>query len=178
MNEIPRAGLDVFAGAGKESVPRLLEGMNPYPLKSCRLVLATLTLSTEGRTLYARGSFAAEGDAECDRCAEPFSIRLEREFTTVLVPRDAAPDGPMNLELTEDDLDVAFYDGIGIEVADIFWEQVAVALPLKLMCRDDCRGVCPKCGANRNTERCDCTEEAAPGLFDALKVLLDKDKKE
>lgn len=174
MNEIPRAGLDVFAGRGKETVSRLIEGMDPYPLKSCRLVLASLTLSVEGRSLYAHGSFAAEGEAQCDRCAEPFPVRLEKEFSTVLLPRDSAPAGPMNVELTEDDLDVAFYDGIGVEVSDIFWEQVAVALPLKLMCRDDCRGVCPSCGANRNVAQCECPEAPPPGLFDALKTLLDK----
>lgn len=174
MNEIPRAGLDVFAGQGKEAIPRLLEGMDPHPLKSCRLARAGLTLSLEGRSLSARGSFAAEGEAQCDRCAEPMSVRIEKDFSTILLPRDSAPAGTMNVELAGDDLEVAFYDGIGVEVSDIFWEQVAVALPVKLLCRDDCRGVCPKCGANRNLAPCGCSEGTSPGPFEGLKTLMGK----
>src|SRR5574341_2047562 len=131
--------------------------MAPYPRKSCRLSGAGLVLSVEGRSLYARGSFAAEGEAQCDRCAEPFPVRFEKEFSAVLMPRDSASTGPMNVELKGDELDVAFHDGIGVEVSDIFWEQVAMELPVQLLCRDDCRGICPTCGTNRNLDRCDCT---------------------
>lgn len=174
VNEIPRAGLDVFAGHGKEAIARLLDGMDPYPLVACRLVAAALTLSVDGRTLCGRGSFVAEGEARCDRCAEPIPVRLEKEFSTILLPREASSAGSMEMELSAEDLEVGFYDGVGIEVSDIFWEQVAVALPVKLLCRDDCRGVCPACGANRNAEPCECAEGPSPGPFGVLRELLGK----
>jgi uncharacterized protein len=80
------------------------------------------------------------------------------------------------VELHEDDLEIGFYDGGGIDVADIFWEQVVLALPVKILCRDDCRGVCPVCGADWNRARCSCREEAEARPFDVLKNL--KEEKE
>ena len=174
VSEIPREGLDVVASRGKTWVPRLLEGMNTYPLRACRMLSITLFLSLEGRDLEASGSFAAEGDTECDRCAEPVTLRLEREFRTVFVPADRGPAESGDLELRADDLDIAFYDGAGIEVADIFWEQVALALPAKVLCRDDCRGVCPHCGEDRNRAACDCPGETREGAFEVLKTLRNK----
>lgn len=170
-SEIPREGLDIVAARGTEWVPRLLEGMSPHPLRECRMLSVALFLSLEGRNLEASGSFLAEGSGECDRCAEPVSVRLEREFRTVYVPMDSGPAGSGDLELRADDLDIAFYDGAGIEVGDIFWEQVGLALPVKVLCGEDCRGVCPRCGADRNREGCSCTAERNEGPFDVLKTL-------
>lgn len=170
-SEIPREGLDVVAGRGKTWIPRLLEGMNSYPLRECRMLSITLLLSLEGRDLEASGSFAAVGETECDRCAEPVTVPLEREFRTVFVPADRGPLEQGERELRADDLDIAFYDGAGIEVTDIFWEQVALALPSKVLCREDCRGVCPHCGGDRNRTECDCAGERREGPFDVLKTL-------
>ncbi len=171
MSEIPRDGLDVVATRGNTWVPRLLEGMNAYPLRSCRMVSVTLFLSLEGRDLEASGTFVAEGETVCDRCAEPVSLRLERGFRTVFVPADRGPADSGDLELRAGDLDIAFYDGAGIEVTDIFWEQVGLALPAKVLCREDCRGVCPRCGEDRNRTECRCTGEPREGPFAVLKTL-------
>jgi uncharacterized protein len=130
-----------------------------------------LYLFLEGRDLEASGSFVAEGETVCDRCAEPVTLRLERDFRTVFVPADRGPAESGDLELQADDLDIAFYDGAGIEVTDIFLEQVALALPVKVLCREDCRGVCPRCGENRNRSECDCPGETREGPFDVLKTL-------
>jgi uncharacterized protein len=173
-SEIPREGLDVVASRGKGWIPRLLEGMNSYPLRSCRMLSATLLLFLEGRDLEANGSFAAEGEGECDRCTEPVALRLDREFQTIYVPVDRGPAEAGDLELREGDLDIAFYDGAGIEVADIFWEQVALSLPAKVLCREDCRGICPQCGADRNRTECDCSGETRQGPFEVLKTLREK----
>jgi uncharacterized protein len=107
----------------------------------------------------------------CDRCAEPVTLCLERDFRTVFVPADRGPTESGDLELRVDDLDIAFYDGAGIEVTDIFWEQVALALPAKVLCREDCRGVCPHCGEDSNRSECYCPGEAREGPFEVLKTL-------
>ncbi len=171
VSEIPRDGLDVFAARGKAMISGLLEGLNPHPLRTCRLVSAGLFLSLEGRDLMASGSFTAEGEGVCDRCAEPVSVRMEKDFHAVLVPRDRGPAESRDVELHEDDLEIGFYDGAGIDVADVFWEQVALALPFKVLCRDDCRGVCSKCGVNWNRAECSCRDAGAPQPFDVLKNL-------
>jgi uncharacterized protein len=176
VTEIPREGLDVGQRRGKAWIPRLLEGMDPYPLRTCRMLSATLLLSMEGRELETSGSFVAEGETACDRCSETVFVRIDKEFRTVFVPRDRRPPEAGDLELSPGDLDIAFYDGAGIEVNDIFWEQVALALPVKILCREDCRGVCPACGANRNRTKCDCAAEARRGPFDVLKTLKIREK--
>lgn len=170
-SEIPREGLDVVASRGKAWIPRVLEGMNSFPLRACRVVSLSLFLSLEGRDLEASGSFTASGETDCDRCAEGVTLRLEREFRTIFVPADRGPTESGDLELRTGDLDIAFYDGAGIEVADIFSEQVALALPAKVLCREDCRGVCAYCGVDRNRTECDCSGETREGPFDVLKTL-------
>jgi uncharacterized protein len=176
VSEIPGGGLDVFAARGRSAVPRLLEGMDPAPLKTCRLADAELLLTAESGDLWAEGSFAAEGEAPCDRCSEPVAVRFGKAFRSLLVPKGRGPAGTGQAELREDDLDVGYYDGKGIKVNDIFWEQVALELPLKVVCSEDCRGICPVCGANRNREPCSCPADASLGPFDVLKNL--KGKKE
>ncbi len=171
VSEIPRDGLDVVAARGKAWISGLLEGLNPHPLRTCRLVSAGLFLSLEGRDLMASGSFTAEGEGVCDRCAEPVSVRMEKEFHAVLVPRDHGPAESRDVELHEEDLEIGFYDGGGIDVADVFWEQVALALPVKVLCNEDCQGVCPTCGADRNRTRCSCREAGEARPFDVLKNL-------
>ena len=176
VTEIPGGGLDVFASRGRASIPRILEGMNTAPFTSCRLVSAELQLSVEAGVILAEGSFEAEGESPCNRCSEPVQMRFGKEFQTLLAPRGEEPKVTGPVELHAEDLDVGYYDGKGIEVNDVFWEQVALEIPLKVVCSEDCKGVCPTCGANRNREACSCGNSAAPGPFDVLKNL--KGKKE
>lgn len=168
ISEIPREGLDIVAVRGKSWIPRILDGMDPHPLRTCRLVSAGLILSLEGRNVFAGGSFTVEGEASCDRCTEGFTVTLKKEFETILVPSDKGPAGAANVELHEDDLEIGFYDGTGVEVNDLIWEQVALALPVKLLCSEDCRGVCPICGGDRNRGECGCSEPRADGPFGIL----------
>lgn len=176
VTEIPGGGLDVFASRGRASIPRILEGMDTTPLTSCRLVSAELLLSVEEGDVLAEGSFEAEGDAPCDRCSEPVPVRFGKSFQSLLVPRGEEPKATGPMELHAEDLDVEYYDGKGVEVNDVFWEQVALEIPVSVLCSEECKGICPRCGANRNREACSCENSAAPGPFDVLKNL--KGKKE
>lgn len=176
VSEIPGGGLDVFAARGRAQIPRLLEGMDPAPLSTCRLTDADLILTSESGELWAEGSFAAEGEGPCDRCSEPVAVRFGKAFRTLLLPKGKGPAGAGHSELREEDLDVGYYDGKGLEVNDVFWEQVALELPVKVVCSEGCRGICPSCGANRNRESCSCSEGASKSPFDVLKNL--KGKKE
>ena len=176
VSEIPGGGLDVFASRGKASIPRVLEGMDPAPLRELRLVEADLLLTVEGGDLWVEGSFEALGEGDCSRCSDPVTLRFGKAFHTILTPKDRDRVGAASVELHEEDLDVGYYDGTGIETNDILWEQVALELPLRVVCSEECRGVCPVCGKNRNLETCSCVAGEAKGPFDILKNL--KGKKE
>lgn len=174
VTEIPREGMDLTGARGNSWIGHLLDGMDPSPLSDIRILSATLFLSLEGRDLEANGTFVVDGECPCDRCSEPVKVRMEQEFRSLFVPRDRGPAGSADLELQPDDLDLEFYDGAGIEVNDIFREQVALALPVKVLCREECKGLCPRCGADRNREECGCPAKTAETPFDVLKTLLRK----
>ena len=61
-------------------------------------------------------------------------------------------------QLSEDDLALSFYSGEEIDLAPLFTEQVILTLPTRALCREDCKGLCPRCGVNRNHETCECVE--------------------
>ena len=176
VSEIPGGGLDVFASRGKASIPRVLEGMDPSPFRELRLVDADLLLTVESGDVWVEGSFEAQGEGFCDRCSDPIVLRFGKAFQTVLTPKGRGRAAAGSVELREEDLDVGYYDGTGVETNDILWEQVALELPMKVVCSEACRGVCPVCGKNRNLEGCSCVANDLPGPFEILKNL--KGKKE
>ena len=74
-------------------------------------------------------------------------------------------------EIEEDDLTTAFYDNDEIDLGQLMREQFYLALPMKPLCRDDCNGLCPKCGTNLNPRPCDCKREWEDPRLAALKAL-------
>jgi uncharacterized protein len=95
----------------------------------------------------------------CARCLEPVNEEVSRDFD--LIYRSLAGE-PRNedVQLSLDETEIAFFDGDGLFLADILSEQVNLAVPMKAICRSDCRGLCPHCGANLNYEQCSCEARA------------------
>ena len=95
----------------------------------------------------------------CARCLEPVVEEVSRSFDLFYAP---LPKGTRHKEdrLMDDDTEIGFYEGEGLFLADVLKEQVLLALPLKAICRSDCRGLCPNCGANLNHEECRCETHA------------------
>jgi uncharacterized protein len=94
----------------------------------------------------------------CSRCLEPFDRKVDTEFRLWLVP-DATEFGAGEVQVTEKEASM-FYTREGrADLGEIAAEQVQLALPLAPVCRADCRGLCPACGANRNEIECGCREE-------------------
>jgi uncharacterized protein len=73
------------------------------------------------------------------------------------------------IEIPADEMEVGFYSGDGIELADVATEQVILSVPMKVICGSECRGLCPVCGANRNLTRCDCAPAQHDSPFASLK---------
>ena len=76
----------------------------------------------------------------------------------------------------EDDLGVSFYHDDRIDLADVIREQFYLALPMKPLCRADCKGLCPTCGSNRNRETCSCRPAWVDPRLEKLKELRTKNK--
>jgi len=73
------------------------------------------------------------------------------------------------IEIPADEMDIGFYSGDGIELADVAIEQVILSVPMKVICGAECRGLCPVCGTNRNLARCDCAPRPHDSPFASLK---------
>ena len=107
---------------------------------------------------------------DCSRCLDAFSIPVEVKFDLLFLPAvDNA--GDEEREVREDDLGVSYYKGDVIDLGDVMREQFYLALPMKPLCQENCRGLCPVCGVNRNRETCSCQTEWVDPRMDALRKL-------
>src|ERR1700758_1093721 len=96
----------------------------------------------------------------CARCLEPVNEDVARDFDLYYRPLSSmTKEEEERLKL--DDTEIAFFEDEGMFLADVLAERVLLALPMKAICRSDCRGLCPQCGVNLNNEECRCESHAA-----------------
>ena len=98
---------------------------------------------------------------------------MAKEFDLLYRPQGSDA-GKEELSVTAAEAEVGYYQGEGLLLEDVLREQVLLALPLKAICRDDCRGLCPHCGKNLNLEQCDCAEPMEDPRWSALKDIREK----
>ncbi len=80
------------------------------------------------------------------------------------------------IELAPGDLTQSFYEGTEIDLTPLMYEQIMLALPTRPLCGEECRGLCPQCGINRNTGQCACVAEAGDPRWSVLRNLkIDRD---
>ena len=101
------------------------------------------------------GNLHTRVEMVCARCLDTVVEEISRDFDLFYRPMTSiAQDEEFHLNL--DDTEIAFFEGDGLFLADVLAEQVNLALPMKVICRSDCRGLCSHCGANLNNEECRC----------------------
>jgi uncharacterized protein len=139
-------------------------------------VVGPMTVRLEGQVvqtvvgLRAQGSCTAEGSVACIRCLSPIPWSATEDFDLELRQPAVAPVDD-ELALDEADLDVIFVEDGTLDTDDLAAEQVMLALPMRAVCSDDCAGLCPTCGANRNIQgACRCEPEPDP-RWDGLRGL-------
>lgn len=117
-----------------------------------------------GSEIRLRGHLSTRLAASCDRCLQPVEIPVENELDLFYRPM-ASIAREEEVEISPGELEVGFYSGDGIDLADVVTEQVNLSMPMKVVCRADCQGLCPICGTNLNIARCQCrtdSGEASP----------------
>jgi uncharacterized protein len=107
----------------------------------------------------------------CSRCLEPFALSLASPVDVRLLPV-AQLEASDEHEVRDDDLTTEFYRDETLDLAAIVREQCYLALPMKPLCRADCRGLCPQCGANLNQTTCSCDQTWVDPRLAALKALV------
>jgi uncharacterized protein len=124
------------------------------------------------------GAIESKVELVCARCLEPVVEDVQRSFDLFYspLPKDVKPE---EARLQDDDAEIGFFEGEGLFLADVLREQVLLALPMKVICRGDCRGLCPSCGANLNHEECRCeTHTTDPRLASLARLKQDWLKKQ
>ena len=103
----------------------------------------------------------------CSRCLRPIAEPVDRAFE-LLVFIDPEVDEEPEVELDEQDMSILKVREEVLEMQPILIEQMQLAVPMKVLCREDCAGLCPHCGADRNESACDCEVEAIDPRWAAL----------
>ena len=124
-----------------------------------------------------RGSLRANLTLVCDRCLAEYDHAVLTEMQVLLETRVDDPWRLKELECTSADLDAILLDEPVVDLDDILRQQVYLALPVKNLCAEQCRGLCPGCGVNLNTTACSCGAGAVESPFAVLNHLQQKRNK-
>ena len=123
-----------------------------------------------GDNYLVGGHTHAIGKVSCGRCLEPVDWQMESDFDLEVGLAEAAPLDP-ELALDAEDLDVVYLEEPLLDLEGRAIEQVELEMPIRVLCSEECAGLCPRCGSNRNVEgACRCEPEADP-RWAALKDL-------
>lgn len=167
-------------------IGQLEQGRNPFrvDVEAAALDLAEFcsargpivvegTADRFAETVTIRGAARGMVEEVCGRCSKTFERPLDVEF---LVFSDRlGSDSPVDSEELERDGDLVYHDGVMLDISDAVREAIVLSMPISPLCRDDCRGLCPHCGVDRNVESCRCAETARDPRWEALKKLKDLD---
>jgi uncharacterized protein len=124
------------------------------------------------------GTFHTRIEMVCARCLEEVTEEISREFDLFYRPAKELSQEE-EVRLKDDDTEIGFFQGEGIFLSDILAEQMLLTLPMKVICRSDCRGLCPQCGANLNGEECRCDARSTdPRLAPLARIKQDWFKKQ
>jgi len=127
-------------------------------------------LDNTGGEFRVQGRYTVTLEADCDRCLTAARFPLEKDFDLFYRPQPAELVGD-EIKIDEGEAELGFYEGLGLELADVIKEQILLALPMQKVCREECKGICPICGANRNEVDCGCHIKPADDRWLALKNL-------
>jgi uncharacterized protein len=138
-----------------------------------------LTAYVMGEDVAIEGTLEGALELECARCLARYRHRLRESFRLVLEP--AGTRTPTDPEASEalardglcvgDELETGWYRGSEIQLDGVVLELISLALPVKPLCRDDCAGLCARCGADRNEVACGCRETQSESPFAVLAAL-------
>ena len=123
-------------------------------------------VSNESGVLRLKGTIKTIYSTACARCLKPLDILLTAETDMIL------SDDPE----TEEEDDLFVLTGDSVDPADVLVPALILQVQMTYLCKEDCKGLCPHCGADRNEVDCDCDKKLIDPRFAALRALLDSDE--
>jgi uncharacterized protein len=117
-----------------------------------------------------RGNFSGRFQVPCARCVEPVEIPLAADFDLIFRPAGADTEAAER-SITAPETEIGYYLKDSLLLEDVLREQVLLSLPVRTLCKPDCKGLCQRCGANRNSQTCTCEEGPNDPRWEALSGL-------
>jgi len=130
-----------------------------------------LTVQKSGDNIWLRGPVRANLSLACARCLEQFDFSVASRLDIELLPRQEAP-AAAELELTTDEMNVYYFEGEEIDIDPYVFEEIMLNLPVKALCSEGCKGICPVCGKNLNVDECRCERTGSTAMGEKLKAFL------
>ena len=124
-------------------------------------------LTKTASTIFVKGKLSAIIDIGCSRCLEETKLPLGADFSYTLIPAKAETEE--DLELKAEELEISHYHGDFIDLTPIIREQIILQIPIKALCSEGCKGLCPHCGINLNISVCNCHLDFADNRMAVLK---------
>ncbi len=131
---------------------------------------------SEQQEVRLRGTLKAAVEVHCDRCLRLVNTPVEVRYDLPYLPAKIGAASNEHTELQVEDLDQSFYEGDSINVDDLAREQILLALPIRLLCCLECKGLCATCAGNLNEENCGCEQNEIDPRWAALASLQRKDE--
>ena len=163
--ELKKVRFDVAFSPGEIQFDQGLSQTTPLETQG----VAELLANTLGE-IRIKGHLKVGIEAQCDRCLEPARFPIDADFDLFYRPEKQVGYED-EVEIDEGESEIAFYEGGGIELKDVLREFVLLSLPMQRICREDCLGICPVCGQNRNLAHCECEAKPVDDRWSALKKL-------
>jgi uncharacterized protein len=122
-------------------------------------------------TAALQGHLQATVTANCGRCGEALDFAIDESFKYTFKAGEESVSLPDEFECSAEDCETVYIDEENIDINDVLAEQLILSLPEKLLCSEQCKGLCPQCGASLNLEMCNCVEDRSDSPFAVLKQL-------
>jgi uncharacterized protein len=135
-------------------------------------VIVDATLEKTGTQFFLTAAIEAEGKFLCDRCVAEFVSLLPSSYHMYYVPEGSA--GP---HMDPSELQVVPPGVNAVDIAEDVRQTIVLSVPLKILCSEACKGLCPRCGKNRNIEECHCAETTTDPRWEQLRTLTTKNAK-
>jgi uncharacterized protein len=167
LNSIPYEGREIPLHLGKDWFSRWQDDDPELEFSGAGPLTGRVHLSRHGKDVLVRGQIEGRLKLTCGRCLEAFELPIAADFDLLLAP-GPEPVSDKEEELSTPELDLDFYSDEIVDLEGIIKEQIILQIPLKPLCREDCRGLCPHCGADLNQGKCACSEAKFDSPFAAL----------
>ncbi len=171
LEDIPEEGLELNWEEEPGSLEAYLSRLPSVDFEFEGPLRAQATIKKMGKSYLIRGTVQTFLRLRCARCLREFSHPLSSSFDLTLHPLRVASLDEGEIELGEEDMESSFFEGGEIRLSEVACEQVFLEVPYQPLCREVCKGLCPKCGRDLNLSSCDCTQEDLRAGFSVLQKL-------